>query len=62
MVTLLLEDSVELVLYEGLLPAGKQQPVSISAYVRQGGEFDTILYVNGVETKRKVVNYTYRGY
>jgi hypothetical protein len=62
MVTLLLEDSVELVLYEGLLPAGEQQPVSISAYVRQGGEFDTILYVNGIETKRKVVNYTYRGY
>jgi serine/threonine-protein kinase len=62
MVTLLLEDSVELVLYEGLLPAGEQQPVSISAYVRQGGEFDTILYVNGIETKRKVVNNTYRGY
>jgi hypothetical protein len=53
---------VELVLYEGLLPAGEQQPVSVNALVRQGGEFDTILYVNGVETKRKVVNYTYRGY
>lgn len=62
MVTLLLEDSAELVLYEGLLPAGTQQPVSVRALVRQGGEFDTILYVNGVETGRKVVNCTYRGY
>ncbi len=62
MVTLLLKDSVELVLYEGVLPEGEQQPVSFSALVRQGGEFDTILYVNGEEVRRTVINYTYKGF
>lgn len=61
MVTMIIEDGLELVLYESFASEGKQVPIAFQTVTHYGGEHDTVVYVNGVEAKRGVVNYEYRG-
>lgn len=59
-VAAVLENGVELVLYETTLPVGSQQPVSFTAYMRTGGEHECIVYVGGAEYRRCTVKFSVR--
>lgn len=59
-VTTVLEGGVELVLYEGKVKNGTQQPVAFTANIRSTGPRECIVYVDGAETKRMEINFTLR--
>ena len=59
-VTTVLEGGVELVLYEGKVKNGTQQPVAFTANIRSTGPRECIVYVDGTETKRMEINFTQR--
>lgn len=61
MVTAKLSDSLEIVLYQGILPVGLQQPISFTAYLRVEGEYICTFYVDGVEVKSMKVQFSKRG-
>jgi len=60
MVTAVMENGVELVLYETTLPVGSQQPVSFTAYMRTGGEHECVVYVGGAEYRRCTAKFSVR--
>ncbi len=49
---------VERVLYSNILEPGEKIPVSFTATVSVSGRYEVILYINGVEVKRREVNFT----
>ena len=48
------------VLYETTLQPGLQQPVSFTAYLRTGGEYECIVDVGGEEYRRTTAKFTLR--
>lgn len=61
MVTCVRQSGVEWVIYEDTLQKGVQRTVSFQAMTNFGGEYETILYVNGEDVRRSTVTYEYRG-
>ncbi|MEL7609878.1 MAG: PASTA domain-containing protein [Bacillota bacterium] len=61
MVTCVKTPGVEWVLYEDTLQKGVQRTVSFQAMTNFGGEYETILYVNGEAVRRSTIAYEYRG-
>lgn len=59
-VTAMMDSGVELVLYEGKIKNGKQQPVAFTANIRENGLRECLVYVDGVEVKRMEINFTLR--
>ena len=59
-VTAKVDEDVEMVLYETTLQPGLQQPVSFTAYLRTGGEYECIVYVGGEEYRRTTAKFTLR--
>ena len=56
-VTAKIAEGVEMVLYETTLPVGLQQPVSFTAYLRTGGEYECTVYVGGEEYRRTTARF-----
>lgn len=52
MVVALIDENVELVLYEGTLQQGTQIPIVFTGQVPTAGTLECIVYVNGAEVKR----------
>lgn len=59
-VTAKIAEGVEMVLYETTLPVGLQQPVSFTAYLRTGGEYECTVYVGGEEYRRTTARFALR--
>lgn len=59
-VTAVMDGGIELVLYEGKIKNGKQQPVAFTANMRETGLKECLVYVDGAEVKRMEVNFTLR--
>ena len=59
-VTAKVDEDVEMVLYETTLQPGLQQPVSFTAYLRTGGEYECIVYVGGEEYRRTTAKFMLR--
>lgn len=59
-ITALMDGGVELVLYEGKVKNGTQQPVAFTANIRSSGPRECIVYVDGAEVKRMEINFTLR--
>jgi len=59
-ITAVMDGGEELVLYEGMVKNGTQQPVAFTANIRSGGPRECIVYVDGVEVKRMEINFTLR--
>ncbi len=59
-VTAKIAEGVEMVLYETTLPVGLQQPVSFTAYLRTGGEYECTVYVGGEESRRTTARFALR--
>jgi len=59
-VTVVQDNGVELVLYEGKVNSGTQIPVAFTANVRIGGQHECVVYVDGAEAKRMNVNFILR--
>lgn len=59
-VTAKIAEGVEMVLYETTLPVGLQQPVSFTAYLRTGGEYECTVYVGGEEYSRTTARFALR--
>ena len=59
-VTAKIAEGVEMVLYETTLPVGLQQPVSFTAYLRTGGEYECTFYVGGEEYRRTTARFALR--
>lgn len=51
-VTAVLDNGAEAVLFEEMVGAGKQKPISFTAYLRAEGSRNCIVYVGGTEVKR----------
>jgi len=61
MVTMLVAEGVEYVLYEGVLSKGTQVPVSFQALKNMEGTLEILVYLDGVEVRRGTANFEYRG-
>lgn len=59
-VTAKIAEGVEMVLYETTLPVGLQQPVSFTAYLRTGGEYECTVYMGGEEYRRTTARFALR--
>ena len=59
-VTTEIEEGVEMVLYETKLSPGLQQPVAFTAYLRTGGDYEYIVYVDGEEYRRTTTKFALR--
>ena len=59
-VTAKIAEGVKMVLYETTLPVGLQQPVSFTAYLRTGGEYECTVYVGGEEYRRTTARFALR--
>lgn len=59
-VVAVIDDGVELVIYEGVVAKGTQVPVAFTGQVPSIGTFECIVYVNGVEIRRANVEFKYR--
>lgn len=59
-VTAKLEEGLETVIYEATLPIGTQQSVSFTAYLKNGGQYECIVYVDGVVVRSGQMNFEYR--
>ncbi len=59
-VTVLQDNGVEFVLYEGKVKNGTQIPVAFTANTRIGGQHECIVYVDGAEAKRMNINFSLR--
>ena len=59
-VTAKIAEGVEMVLYVTTLPVGLQQPVSFTAYLRTGGEYECTVYVGGEEYRRTTARFALR--
>lgn len=59
-VTAKIAEGVEMVLFETTLPVGLQQPVSFTAYLRTGGEYECTVYVGGEEYRRTTARFALR--
>ena len=59
-ITAVMDGGEELVVYEGMVKNGTQQPVAFTANIRSGGLRECIVYVDGVEVKRMEINFTLR--
>ena len=59
-VTTEIEEGVEMVLYEIKLSPGLQQPVAFTAYLRTGGDYEYIVYVDGEEYRRTTTKFALR--
>ncbi len=59
-VTALMDGGAELVLYQGKVKNGTQQPVAFTANIRYSGPRECIVYVDGAEVKRTEINFTQR--
>lgn len=60
MVTAKLEYGLEMVIYEAALPAGVQQSVSFTAYLQQKGQYECVVYVDGVQVRSGQISFEYR--
>ena len=60
-VTRVTDENTEVILYEGKLPAGTQVPLSFDAKSSDAGQQECVIYVDGIEVKRDLYNFTYRG-
>ena len=58
--TVKIEEGLEMVIYETKLTTGQQQPVSFTGYLRVGGEYECIVYVDNERVKNCVVTFSYR--
>jgi len=59
-ITTLMEGGAELIIYQGKVKNGTQQPVVFTANMRGTGTKECVVYVDGVEVKRMEVNFTLR--
>lgn len=59
-ITAVHDSGVELVLYEGIVKAGTQQPVAFVANIRSVGPRECVVYVDGAEVKRMEINFVLR--
>lgn len=57
-VTAVMNDGIEMVIYEGKVKKGIQQPVAFTGALRYGGEYDCAVYVDGVEVRSIQANFT----
>lgn len=59
-VTAVLENGAELVIYEGQASKGERQPVSFTANMLESGEHVCILYIDGVEIRRSTHMFSFK--
>jgi serine/threonine-protein kinase len=57
-VTVKLEEGLEAVLYEGVLPVGPKQPVSFTGFIQTEGEFTYMVYLNGAMVHENMAVFT----
>jgi hypothetical protein len=51
----------EIVLYETMLAAGQQRPVSFTAQSSMPGQEELVLYVDGERVNSTTMNFVFRG-
>ena len=61
MVTMVMGEGVEYILYESVLSKGTQVPVCFQSTLDMEGNKDIIVYLNGMEVRRGTANFEYRG-
>lgn len=59
-ITVMMDNGVELVIYQGKVKNGTQQPVAFTANIRNSGTRECIVYVDGAEVKRMEINFAQR--
>lgn len=60
MVTAVLEEGVEQVLYEGKLSTGNQVPISFVGRLPEAGDYTCIAYIDGIEARKYVAKFSFR--
>lgn len=60
MVTAVLEEGVEQVLYEGKLSTGNQVPISFVGRLTEAGDYTCIAYIDGIEARKYVAKFSFR--